>query len=331
VEFSRSKAPLVLVVVAGLALGACGGGSSGQNATAGPPLQVVRTAATTTAAGGTARAAVSMGADFSDLSFGGKSKPSSGTAAVTATGAFDLAAKRGRLDVDLSHLPTTLKGGVPGRHLSVLIDQTTVYVQAAGLGISSPKPWIKFDAPSSQDGSFDLTQLAQAGPSQGLALLQQLGDVTVVGQDQVRGAQTTHYRAKLDLGKALTAFGSGGSGGLFGGTGQGLNSLGGAMAPVDVWIDGAGRLRKMTVALDLLPLLRAFFGVFAGLASQFGQAGGTAPTLPANAKALINLSFELYDFGAKVDVAPPPADQVGPPPAGFKLPSISLPGTSSSG
>jgi hypothetical protein len=329
VDFSRSKAPLALAVVAGLALGACGGGSAGTSA-AGPPLQVVRTAASTTAAVGTARAAVSMGADFSDLSFGGKSKPA-GTAAVTATGAFDLVAKRGRLDVDLSHLPAALKGGVPGRHLSVLIDQATVYVQAAGLGISSAKPWIRFDAPSSRDGSFDLTQLAQAGPSQGLALLQQLGDVTVVGHEPVRGTQTTHYRAKLDLGKALTALGPGGSGGLLGGNGQGLSALGGAAAPVDVWIDGAGRLRKMTVALDLLPLLRAFFGVFAGLASQFGQSGGTVPTLPADARALINLSFELFDFGAKVDVAPPPSDQVGPPPAGFKLPSISLPGTSASG
>jgi hypothetical protein len=146
-----------------------------------------------------------------------------------------------------------------------------------------------------------------------------------VGKETVRGAATTHYHGSLDLGKALSTLGNGQGGGLFGSAGgQALPGLA-ASVPVDAWIDGGGRVRKLETRLDLMPFMRALLGAFSGLgqSGQPGQAKATVPSLAPNAKAEVSLSFELYDFGAKVDVAPPPADQVGPPPAGFKLPGSS--------
>jgi hypothetical protein len=53
--------------------------------------------------------------------------------------------------------------------------------------------------------------------------------------------------------------------------------------PAEAWIDGDGYLRKMTLA-------------FAGLAGA-SDAG-------------FDLTMEMFDFGAEVDVEPPPADEV---------------------
>jgi hypothetical protein len=264
--------------------------------------------------------AMSIGADFSGLPDTSKAL-SSGTFKLDTSGALDLGAKRARLEMYLSQLPTDQRSGLKAARLVMLIDDHTVYVQAAGLGIRSNKAWVKLDA-AAVGGNLDLTQMAQQGPEQGLQLLNQLGDASVVGKETVRGEATTHYHGSLDLGKALSTLGSGQGGGLFGSNGgQAFPGLA-ASVPVDAWIDGDGRVRKLETRFDLMPFMRALLGAFSGL-GQPGQSKATVPSLPPNAKAELSLSFELYDFGARVDVAPPPADQVGPPPAGFKLPGSS--------
>jgi hypothetical protein len=302
----RLRTPALLVLVAAvITTAACGKGSSAPTGPpAGPPLQVVQSAAVRTAAVGTARASLSMTTDLSGL----PAAVPTGLFAVSATGAFDLAVKRSRIDLDLSRLPAGMRARLRGTHLVMLVDQGTIYVSAASLGIASAKPWVRLDATNLGAGSFDPSQLAQFAPGQGLDLLKQLGDVTFAGHEQVRGEPTTHYHASLDLGRVLNALGPAGSEvNLFGGP------TGSTPVPIDVWVDPAGRLRRMTLALDLLPLLRGLLGAFTGTSAT------GATTLPGNARARIDLSFELYDFGAKVDVAPPPADQVAPAPAGFSL------------
>jgi hypothetical protein len=335
---ARRRTAVALVLAAAMALGACGGGrgsslrttpdagSSGK-APSGPPLQVLQAAATRTASTSTARMAMSVGADFSGLPSSASKAISSGRFTVGVAGALDLGAKRARLDLDLSQLPSGQRAALKGGRLVMIVDNQTVYVQAAGLGIRSDKPWIKVDA-AGGGGGLDLTRFAQEGPGQGLQLINQLGDASVVGQEQLRGAATTHYHGSLDLGKAMSALGGGGGGGLLGSGGQALPGLSGASVPVDAWVDGGGRVRKLETRFDLIPFLRALFAAFgSGIGGQ-SQPNGAGSTLPANAKAEISLSFELYDFGAAVDVAPPPADQVGPAPSGFSLPGSSPSSTS---
>ena len=56
--------------------------------------------------------------------------------------------------------------------------------------------------------------------------------------------------------------------------------------PVTVWIDDAGRLRKMRLVMDL--------------GAVVGKLGG-----PAGVDPKIDMTFELYDFGAPVSVTAP--------------------------
>jgi hypothetical protein len=315
VPTSRHHAAAAILVVTALSAAACGSGS-GTSAPSGPPLAVVQAASDRTISTGTAKAALSLTADLAHLPQGASaSTASNGSFAVDATGAFDLASKASRIDLDLSHLPANMRSQVRGTRLVMLIEQGAVYVEAAGLKVSSAKPWIKLDSSNFGSGTFDLSQLAVFSPTQATDLLKQLGTVTAAGHDTVRGAATTHYRASIDMGRALSILGNSSTGSLTAGSGIGAglfgSLLGNTMVPIDMWIDGSGRLRKFTSQIDVLPLLKALVNAF-----SFGT---STSTIPAGAKALIGLSFELYDFGAKVDVAPPPADQVGPPPPGFTL------------
>src|SRR5205085_4076918 len=101
--------------------------------------------------------------DFSGLP--DTSKSPSGTFKIDTSGALDLGAKRARLEMDLSQLPTDQRSGLKPGRLVMVVDDHTVYVPAAGVGIRSDKPWVKLDA-TAVGGSLDLTQVAQQGPEQ---------------------------------------------------------------------------------------------------------------------------------------------------------------------
>ena len=289
-------AALSAATSAGLA--ACGGGGAATGAPpSGNPTQVITAAATAIQSAGTARADMVVGADFSGLP-----GQASTTFRVTATGAFDVGRKLASLDMDMSSLPG-------GHSIKVFADGTTVYVNTAGLGLSGTKPWIQLDTTSASSG---LTSLASS-PFDGAKLLSKLSGVSAVGTSTLHGVATTHYRGTLNLGTALSQLGGSTAGlGQLGQLGPALqNALAGTSLPVDVWIDGQDRLRRFSMTMDMAPFMRT-------LLQQFQASSGS--TLPPNLKALISIDFSLYDFGANLDLTPPPADQVGPAPAGFKLP-----------
>jgi len=279
-------------------LAACGGGGTASGSPpSGSPTQVLTAAATAIQSAGTARADMVVGADFS-----GVPGQASTSFRIRATGAFDVGRKLASLDMDLTSVPG-------GRHIKVFADGTTVYVNTAGLGLSGTKPWIQLDTTSASSG---LTSLASS-PFDGAQLLSKLSGVSAVGTETLRGVATTHYRGTLDLGTALSQLGGSTAGlGQLGQLGPALQkALAGTSLPVDVWIDGQNRMRRFSMTMDMAPFMRT-------LLQQFQTVSGS--TLPPNLKALISIDFSLYDFGANLDLTPPPADQVGPAPAGFKLP-----------
>ena len=72
------------------------------------------------------------------------------------------------------------------------------------------KEWLGFDLDKSLAAAglsgLDMSQLQQQDPSQTLRLLRASSTrVTKAGKAQVRGVETTRYKATLDLEKALTA------------------------------------------------------------------------------------------------------------------------------
>ncbi len=108
-------------------------------------------------------------------------------------------------------------------------------------------------------------------------LYRPVGDVALVGDEDVRGAPTHHVRATLDLTGARAAPAASFEARL---VAAGVDAL-----PVDVWLDDAGVVRRLLVSLD--------------------------------EAASMTTTFDVYDVGADVTVTPPPPDAVvtlAPPP-----------------
>ncbi len=207
-----------------------------------------------------AAAATTAAARTADVSL----SVTTGTASLSGQGVADLETGDADFTVDL---PAAL-GQVEVRSTG-----GTVYVQVPqGLvTLAGGKPWASFPGPApgaATPSSFDATWLlgwlrAVAGP------------VTTVGTgDTVHGDPTTHYRATVDLSKVAA------------GAPPGLQSLTARSVPVDVWVDGAGRLRRLTASFD--------------------ASGTSVPGL-----GTVQVDAELWGFGTPVQVTAPPADQVG--------------------
>jgi hypothetical protein len=156
------------------------------------------------------------------------------------------------------------------------------------------KPWVKIDR-STLDNLAGEPVIANAlgssvDPTQALSLLKGVsGPVTTVpGADVLHGATTTHYRAAIDLAKVAAD-----------GPAALRSELSKAAAaakqsvPADLWVDGQGRLRKLTLSYD---------------PSDFGLAGHASA--PSDEQP-VTATLELWNFGVKVTATPPPADQVG--------------------
>jgi hypothetical protein len=167
----------------------------------------------------------------------------------------------------------------------------TIYVMlpAAESSITGGKPWIKFDP--SELGASSSTGLDFTGqdPTQLLATLRGVSDsVTKVGTTEVRGVETTHYRAQVDLAKAVQASGADASS-----LQQFTKTLGSGTIPEDVYLDSDGLPRRFAVTVN--PVIPS---------TSAGSSAGPSS---------FTVTVDLYDFG-KTDtsgITAPPADQVG--------------------
>ncbi len=165
----------------------------------------------------------------------------------------------------------------------VVIDGDAVYSQlgpmAEALG-HEPDDWVRARIADVTAAGAENDALALAlDPLGPLDLLYRpVGDVALVGDDDVRGAPTHHVRATLDLTGARAAPAASFEARL---VAAGVDAL-----PVDVWLDDAGVVRRLLVSLD--------------------------------EAASMTTTFDVYDVDADVTVTPPPPDAVVtlvPPPA----------------
>lgn len=115
-------------------------------------------------------------------------------------------------------------------------------------------------------------------PTAQLHTLAAVADAELVGEQEVRGEPTTHYRGSYDVARALR-----GARGLQQAAlraSLGAAATGVTRAPYDVFLDAEGRLRRLTQTVDV------------------PAAGGAVLT--------VTTSLEMYDFGVPVLVIPPP-------------------------
>jgi hypothetical protein len=122
-------------------------------------------------------------------------------------------------------------------------------------------------------------------PSQLLEWLRGVSDdVEEVGTEEVRGVETTHLTATVDLQKALDELPAEQREQLAGQLGD-ID----AAVPVDVWIDGDSLVRRMEMDLTQL------------MGQAMGGAAGSAM-----------MRMELFDYGEEVTIEVPDASEVTP-------------------
>lgn len=116
--------------------------------------------------------------------------------------------------------------------LRVVADGTKAYVGSDALeSIPEGKKWMEIDY-SKAVGGAQATSPAEGGPQDGLETLEQVRDAEEVGEEDVEGVPTTHYR------------------GTFSPTEEVFGVKTNFSPPTaDVWIDSHGRVRRMQVVV----------------------------------------------------------------------------------
>jgi hypothetical protein len=168
-------------------------------------------------------------------------------------------------------------------------DEAYVRFPAMADELPDGKSWVRGDYRGVTAQGIDVDELTNVDPRELLRLLGAAsGDVEVVGSEELRGADTTHYRATVD--PAAYAKLAAGHEQVDALVDELLKQSGLGDVPVDVWLDATGLVRKVTVAVTAKP------------------AGGTGD-------AGASVSFELWDYGEPVAIVAPPASEVVDAPA----------------
>jgi hypothetical protein len=199
-------------------------------------------------------------------------------APFATTAEVDFEAGVSHLTMDLSAL-AGLGDAPPGLGtgpVEVLTKGSVVYFKMAGFELfGGGAKWLKLDAsamPGSEAGSSAPPVATTPDASALLDLLKQQADsFTEVGHESVRGVDTTHYTAVIDV----AAFARDHASALADPSlATGIPELDGTTATFDVWIDGDDLVRKLVVHTD----------------SSEGAA---------------TITVEFYDFGKPVDATIP--------------------------
>ncbi len=212
-------------------------------------------------------------------------------------GAFDLTSTGGwsgdrmRMEMDLGSALAGLGAGAGSlpdgadEPMQVVLDGGTAYLHIPMLaGLTGTSGWLTVTPDAmGQIGDLGLSS-GTSDPSQMLQALRGVSDdIEEVGKEDIRGEPTTHYRATADLTRAIEAAPEAQRDRLQ----QQLEGFDAELdeVPVDVWVDGEGRARRVTFD-------------FADMADGLLGGAGSA-----------SLTMDIFDYGQPVDVEiPDPSD-----------------------
>jgi hypothetical protein len=272
-RFGRALA-LPLAALALLGASACG--ESGQ---ATPQAAVVQAAHKTSEAG-------SSRAFFEVTMTGLAPRPLT----MTGEGIFDSRERTGRMTMDMSRLAEGTDQELG--EAEMIVDEFVVYMRFPFLQALQPEltPWLKFDVRElGKEQGLDLgqfSQLNQNDPSQALQYLRAAGeDVEEVGEEDVRGVETTHYRMTIDLRRVVEQAPEDRRDEVRATIDRLIEVSGVRTLPTEVWIDDEGFARRLKFAYEDMHFAP-------------GQNGD------------MTMTMELFDFGIEVDVQPPPPEEV---------------------
>jgi hypothetical protein len=273
---------LAVATALGLAGTGCGSSSSSATGSSTVTLDPLAHAASATAGAGGARMSISA-------RIAGAGLPSGIT--IGGDGFFNYKSHEGSLQLTLTGIPANAAAGIGsgGLQLQELISSTTIYVGSPLFAGKLPggAHWIKIDlARAGQAIGFNPQQLlsGQSNPAQLLEYLKaSSGGVKKVGTDLVRGVSTTHYRGAIDLAKVADAAPAAQRAKARALLQKLAAQLGGQQLPVDVWIDGKGLVRRISLSL----------------------------TVPVSGQTVSSqILIELFDFGPTPTITVPAAGDV---------------------
>ncbi|POM25425.1 hypothetical protein BTM25_40690 [Actinomadura rubteroloni] len=176
-------------------------------------------------------------------------------------------------------------GAGSGVSAQAIFTGNTLYakVPQAARFVANGKPWLKIDvAQVQQRTGFDvkglIAQLQQIDPAEQTKMFTGSKDARRVGEETVDGVKTVHYTGTVTVGEALKRLDAQQQENARKFLPQGATDR---KLTFDLWVDGSGLPRKVVT-------------------KGFGRSGGAG-----TAQVLYS------DYGKKVSVNPPPADQVG--------------------
>jgi len=190
---------------------------------------------------------------------------------VPIDGAIDFVTQAASMRVDMSDLAGA---GVSGAMELRIVDGTMYMNMGSLLGpradsVLHGKDWVSVDI-AGMSGQ-DTTQ----NPADMLQSLRGAGDVRLVGSEDIGGTATDHYRAEIDVQKAMDKVPEQ----YRDAAAQGMQMFGKTF-PIDVWIDHDGLPRRFAIDIGI------------------------------PGKGSVKESIDYSDYGADVSIQAPPADQV---------------------
>ena len=218
--------------------------------------------------------------------------PGMGSMSFTVDGAIDTPNELAHMTMEMGELTELM--GMDGT-IEMIIDGETTYMKAemfSMLGGDDPKPWIRMDDGESAEEMFGT---GSNDPGDFLAFLENAGgEVTEVGNEEIRGVETKHVTVDLDLVAMMEDASEDERAEME----EALEELGasGGTIPTEAWIDGDGYVRKLRMAFD------------------FDEMGASDPEMSG---VSMTIDIEMYDFNEPLDIEVPDPSDVGEMPAGF--------------
>ncbi|MGH9180002.1 MAG: hypothetical protein ACRD0N_15830 [Acidimicrobiales bacterium] len=202
----------------------------------------------------------------------------------------------GRGDMDFGKRRGTVTATVNGQEITTVVSGGDVFLRMPNLAVAAAgREWFRMDfealtEATGVEGLGEVFQSQSNDPGSALLYLEGVaGEVEKIGEERIRGANTTWYGATVDLAKAADAAPDEETAEAIRAQSE-VFSL--TRMPVEMWLDSEGRVRRILQKIDY---------------SRAAQGGRfRAGTLPASAE----ITQEYYDFGTAVSVQVPPSDDV---------------------
>ncbi|MFI7018483.1 hypothetical protein [Streptomyces sp. NPDC050164] len=201
---------------------------------------------------------------------------------TSAQGASQTANGQGAVDLDDGDSVMTLT--VQGQRIEQRVVDQVLYQKVPEGQAPGGRPWIKIDLGkvAAQQGAGDRSM---SDPAQSAAYAKAITDkdVTKKGTATIDGVRTTHYRVSVDVAELPS--------------GDTLRKQVGPTLPMDVWLDGEGRMRRQQIDMSLKSA--------PGSTERSSTDASSSPQ-----RVTVRTVMDFTDFGTEVEADAPPAGQV---------------------